>query len=63
MNTTSMETVSTGVLDQNKERNLRSKDKAEKPYDVLSHINLHMSKYKQMNIYNQLCQTYSPNVV
>ena len=63
MKTTSMETVSTGVLDKDKERNLRSKDKAEKSYDVLSHINLPMSKYKQMNIYNPLCQTYSPNVV
>ena len=30
-----METVSTGVLYENKERYLRSKDKAEKSYDVL----------------------------
>ena len=37
MKTTSMETVSTGVLDQNKEHYLRSKDKAEKSYDVSRH--------------------------
>ena len=30
-----METGSRGVLDENKERYLRSKDKAEKSYDVL----------------------------
>ena len=52
MQTTSMETVSTGVLDKKKEHYLRSKDKAEKSYDVLRHIQLHMSK-----IYNPLCQT------
>ena len=45
--TTSMETVSTGVLDKNKEHYLRSKDKAEKWYDVSRHIQLHMSKYKK----------------
>ena len=37
MKTTSMETVSTGVLDQNKEHYIRSKDKAEKSYDVSRH--------------------------
>ena len=42
--TTSMEKVSTGVLDENKERYLRSKDLAEKSYDALRHIQLHMSK-------------------
>ena len=44
MNTTSMETVSTGVLDKSKEHYLGSKDTNEKPYDVLRHIQLHMSK-------------------
>ena len=38
MKTTSMETVSTGVLDKNKEDYLRSKYKAEKAYDVLRHM-------------------------
>ena len=46
--TTSMENITTGVLDKNKEHYLRSKDKAEKSYDVLRHIQLHMSKYKKM---------------
>ena len=44
MKTTSMETGTTGVLDKNKEHYLRSKDKAEKSYDVLRHMQLHMSK-------------------
>ena len=57
--TTSMENVSTWVLDKNKEHYLRCKDKAEKLYDVLRHIQLHMSKYKK-KIYYPLCQTYSP---
>ena len=38
-----METVSTGVLDKNKERYLRSKDKAGKSYDVSRHVQLHMN--------------------
>ena len=63
MKTTFMETVSTGVLDENKEHCLRSKDKAEKAYHVSRHIQLHMSKNKKMKIYNLLCQTYSPTVV
>ena len=42
-----METVSTGLLAKNKEHYLRSKDKAEKAYDVSRHIRLHMSKYKK----------------
>ena len=58
-----MENVRTGVLDKNKEHYLKSKDKAEKSYDVLSHIKLHVSNYKKMKIYNPLCQTYSPTVV
>ena len=37
MKTTSMETVGTGVIEKNKEHNLRSKDKAEKSCDVLIH--------------------------
>ena len=46
MKTTSMEIVSTGVLDKNKEHYLRSKDKAEKAYDVSRHVRLHMLKCK-----------------
>ena len=57
METMSMETVNTGVLDKDKERYLRSKDKAEKAYDVSRHIWLRMSKYKKIKIYNPLCQT------
>ena len=41
-----MENVSTGVLDKNKEHYSRCKDKAEESYDVLRHIQLHLSKYK-----------------
>ena len=44
MKTTSMGTISTEVLDKNKEHFLRSKNKAQKSYDVLRHIKLHMSK-------------------
>ena len=56
MKTTSMETVSTGVLDKNKEHYLRSKDKAEKSYDVLRHIQLLMSvgSWKQIPIIFQI---------
>ena len=43
---TSMENVSTGVLHKNEEHYLRCKDKAKKAYDVLSNIQLHMSKYQ-----------------
>ena len=51
-----MENVSTGVLDKNKEHYLRSKDKAEKSYDVLGHIQLHMSKKKRYILINHpLC--------
>ena len=39
-----MENVSTRLLDENKEHYLKSKDKAEKSYDVLRHIQLHVSK-------------------
>ena len=42
-----MENVSTGVLEKNKKHYLRSKDNAEKWYDVSRHIQLHMSKYKR----------------
>ena len=45
--TTSMGNVSTGVLDKNKEHYSRSKDKAEKSYDVFRHMQLYMSKYKK----------------
>ena len=47
--TTSVEYVCTGVLDRNKQHYLRNKDKADKSYDVLRHIQLHMSKYKKRN--------------
>ena len=47
-----MENVGIGELDENKEHCLRSNDKAEKPSDVLGHIQLNMSKYKKMKIYN-----------
>ena len=50
MKTTSMEPIGTGVLDKNKEHYLRSKDKAEKSYDVFRHIQLHMSKYKKIRL-------------
>ena len=45
MKTTSMETVSTVVLDKDKEHCLLNKDKAEKWYDASRQ--LHMSKYEQ----------------
>ena len=47
--TTSMENVSTGVLEKNEEHYLGSKDKAEKWYDVSRYMQLHMSKYKKYN--------------
>ena len=42
-----MENVITGVLDKNKEHYLRFKDKVEKSFDLIGHIQLHMSKYQQ----------------
>ena len=51
MQTTSMETVGTGVLDKNKEDYLRSQDKAEKAYDVSRHIPLHMWKYFYFRVF------------
>ena len=39
-----MENVSTGVFGKNKEHYSICDDKAEKSYDVLKHIQLHMSK-------------------
>ena len=44
--TASMKNVTAGVLDTNKERYLKCKDKAEKSYDVFWRIEFHMSKYK-----------------
>ena len=58
-----METVSTWVLDKNKENYLRIKGKAEKAYDVSRHIRLHMSKYKEIKIDYPLCQTYTQTIV
>ena len=40
-----------------------AKERAEKSYDALRHIQLRMSKHKKNKMYNPLCQTYSPNVV
>ena len=42
--TTSMEMLVQEYLKKNKEQYLRSKDKAEKWYDVSRHIQLHVSK-------------------
>ena len=39
-----MENVDTRVFDKNKEHYIRCKDKAEESYNVLKHIQLHMSK-------------------
>ena len=55
--------VITRALNKNKEHYLKCKDKAEIWYDVLRQIQLHMSKYKKIKIYNPLCQTYRPTVV
>ena len=57
MKTASMETVSTGVLDENKEHYLRGNDKAEKKHSVFWYKKLHMSKYQknedlQSNMWN-----------
>ena len=40
--TMSMENISTGVVDKNKEHYLRCKDKAKKSFDVIRHMQLHM---------------------
>ena len=47
--TASMENISTWVLDTNEEHYLRCKDKAKISYDVLRHIQLHVSKYQYNN--------------
>ena len=60
MKITSMETVSTGVLDENKEHYLRSKDKAEKSY-VLRHVQLHLSKYKKNDDLQSIISNLQPN--
>ena len=61
----SIKNVSTRVLDKNKEHYSRCKDKAKKSYDVLRHIQLHMSKYKKLKIKinSPLCETYNPTVI
>ena len=57
-----MENISTGVLDKNKEHYQRCEDQAEKSHDVLRHIQLHISKYK--NEYLQsIMSLFSPTVV
>ena len=60
--TTSQENISTGILDKNIEHYLRCKDKAEKTYDVLRHIPLHMSNTKNEDL-QSIMSTYSPTVV
>ena len=59
--TTSMEHVTTGVLDENKEHYLRSKDNTEKSCDVLRHIQLHMSKYKKNEDLQSIMSNLQPN--
>ena len=54
-----METVSTGVIDKNKEHYLRSLDEAKKAYDVSRHIRLHMSKYKKK--FQSIMSNLQPN--
>ena len=56
-----MENVSTGVLDKNKELCITSKDKAKKSYDVLRHIQLHMSKYKKVEDLQSIMSNLQPN--
>ena len=56
----SMEYVSTGVLEKNKEC-LRSKDKAEIWYDVSRHIYLYMSKYKKNENILSIMSNLQPN--
>ena len=41
-------------VSKNKEHYLRSKDKAEKSSDVLRHIQLHMSKYKNKDLQSNM---------
>ena len=55
------ETVSTGVLDINKKHYLRSKDKADKSYDVLKHIQLHMSKHTKNENLQSTMSNLQPN--
>ena len=57
-----METFSTGVLDENKEHYLRSKDKAENDMMYQDTYNC-ICQNKKVKIYYPLCQTYSPTVV
>ena len=56
-----METISTGILDKNKEDYLRSKDKAEKAYDLSRHIRLHMSKHKKDEDLQSIMSNLQPN--
>ena len=56
-----MENVSTGALDKNKQYYLRCKDTTDKPYDVLTHIPLHMSKHKQNEDLQSIMSYLQPN--
>ena len=60
MTTTSTETVSTGVLDWNKEHYLVGKDQVENSYDVSRHIQLYMSKYKNKGL-QSIVSNLQPN--
>ena len=57
----SMENVSTGVLDENGEHYLRCNDKAKNSCDVLRHIQLHMSKYKNKIYLQSIRSNLQPN--
>ena len=50
--TMSVENVSTGELNKNKEHFLRCKHASEKSYDVIRHKQLQMSKYKRFTIHD-----------
>ena len=45
----------------NEEHYLRSKDKAEKSYDVWRHIQMHMSKYKKKEDLQSIMWNLQPN--
>ena len=61
MKTTSVETVSIGVLDKNDEDYLSSKDTAENAYDVSRHIRLHLSKYKKNEDFRSIMSNAQTN--
>ena len=56
-----MENVSTGVLVKNKEHYIKCRSKAEKSFDVLIPIQLHMKKYKQNEDFESIMSSLLPN--